>query len=56
MSALIMALDLVWYSALALIVTRVRRALETGRWAHRIERLTGSVIIGLGLRLALESR
>jgi threonine/homoserine/homoserine lactone efflux protein len=56
MSALIVALDLVWFSALAVFVTRVRRALEAGRWGHRLERLTGTMMIGLGLRLALESR
>lgn len=56
MSTLIVALDLVWYSALALAVTRVRRRLAGSRWPGRLERLTGSVMIGLGLRLALESR
>ena len=56
MACLIVALDLVWYSALALIVARARHALAGGRWTRRIERVTGGVMIGLGLRLALESR
>jgi threonine/homoserine/homoserine lactone efflux protein len=56
MSTLIVALDLVWYSAVALAVTRVRRALAGSRWPARLERITGSLMIGLGLRLALESR
>jgi threonine/homoserine/homoserine lactone efflux protein len=56
MSVLIVALDLVWYSTLALAVTRVRRAFVASRWPGRLERLTGSVLIGLGLRLAVESR
>jgi threonine/homoserine/homoserine lactone efflux protein len=56
MSTLIVALDLVWYSALAFAVTRARRALESGSWGRRLERVTGSVMIGLGLRLALEPR
>jgi threonine/homoserine/homoserine lactone efflux protein len=54
MAALIVALDLVWYSALALAVTRLRRQFVDGPWQHRLERITGSLMIGLGLRLALE--
>ena len=56
MAALIVALDLVWYSAVALAVTRVRRAFAAGPWQRRLERLTGSVMIGSGLRLAVETR
>jgi threonine/homoserine/homoserine lactone efflux protein len=56
MSALIVALDLVWYSTLALLVTRVRRAFVESGWPRRIERVTGGVLVGLGLRLAFESR
>jgi threonine/homoserine/homoserine lactone efflux protein len=54
MAALIVALDLVWYSAVALAVTRLRRQFVDGPWQHRLERITGSLMIGLGLRLALE--
>jgi len=56
MAGLIVALDLVWYSAVALAVTRLRRQFVDGPWTHRFERITGSVMVGLGLRLALESR
>ena len=56
MAALIVALDLVWYSTLALAVTRVRRAFVSGPWRKRVERLTGSVMIAFGLRLATEVR
>jgi threonine/homoserine/homoserine lactone efflux protein len=56
MATLIVALDLVWYSALALAVTRARRAFVSGPWRKRVERLTGSVMIGFGLRLAAEAR
>lgn len=56
MAALIVALDLVWFSTLALAVTRARRAFGEGRWSQRLERLSGSVMIALGLSLALESR
>lgn len=56
MAATIVSLDLVWFSLLALAVTRLRRALAEGPWQRRLERLTGSVMAALGLRLALESR
>jgi hypothetical protein len=56
MAGLIVALDLVWYSVLALAVTRLRRLFVDGPWQHRLERVTGSVMVGLGLRLGLESR
>ena len=42
------ALDLVWYSVLALVVTRVRRAFVAGPWQRRLERLTGSMMVALG--------
>jgi threonine/homoserine/homoserine lactone efflux protein len=56
MAATIVVFDLVWYSALAYGVTRARRAFLDGPWARRVERLTGAVLIGLGVRLALERR
>jgi threonine/homoserine/homoserine lactone efflux protein len=56
MAATIVAFDVVWYSALAYAVTRARRAFLDGPWARRVERLTGAVLIGLGVRLALERR
>ena len=56
MTAVILAVDLVWYSTLAVLVVRARRAFTEGGWGRRIERLTGAVLIGLGIRLALERR
>ena len=56
MAATIVALDLVWYSALAYGVARTRRAFVHGAWMRRVERLTGGVLVGLGVRLALERR
>jgi threonine/homoserine/homoserine lactone efflux protein len=56
MAALIVAFDLVWYSALAYLVARARRAFVEGPWLARAERLTGAVLVGLGVRLALERR
>jgi threonine/homoserine/homoserine lactone efflux protein len=56
MAATIVAFDLVWYSTLAYAVARARRALTEGPWARRVERLTGAVLVTLGVRLALERR
>lgn len=56
MTAMILAIDLIWYSALALLVVRARKAFTDGGWGRRIERVTGVVLIGLGIRLALERR
>jgi threonine/homoserine/homoserine lactone efflux protein len=56
MVGVIVALDLVWYSLLAFLVARARRAFAAGGWGRRIERLTGAVLIGLGIRLAFERR
>jgi threonine/homoserine/homoserine lactone efflux protein len=56
MAAIIVALDLVWYSTLAWLVARARTAFTSGPWLRRTQRLTGCVLIGLGARLALERR
>ena len=56
MVALIVSFDLVWYSTLALAVSRAKDAFLEGPWARRAERLTGAVLVGLGIRLALERR
>ena len=56
MAAMIVAFDLAWYSALAYLVARARRAFVEGPWLARGERLTGAVLVGLGVRLALERR
>jgi threonine/homoserine/homoserine lactone efflux protein len=55
MAATLIACDLVVYSALAWMVARARRAFVEGGWADRVERLTGAVLVALGLRVALES-
>jgi len=38
------------------LVARARRAFVAGGWGRRVERLTGAVLIGVGIRLALERR
>jgi threonine/homoserine/homoserine lactone efflux protein len=56
MAALVVAFDLVWYSVIAYLVARARRAFVEGPWLRRAERLTGGVLVGLGVRLAFERR
>jgi threonine/homoserine/homoserine lactone efflux protein len=56
MAMVIVVVDLIWYSALALLVARARKAFTDGGWGRRIERLTRAVLIALGIRLALERR
>jgi threonine/homoserine/homoserine lactone efflux protein len=53
MALILICVDLVYFTALAWAVSRAKRAIAGSR---RIERLTGAVMIGLGLRVALESR
>ena len=56
MAALVVVFDLVWNSTLAYLVARARRAFVEGPWLARAERFTGAVLVGLGVRLALERR
>ena len=55
MAAMIVVLDVVWFSTLALAVDRARTMLKP-RVQRGMERFTGAVMVGLGLRLATESR
>jgi threonine/homoserine/homoserine lactone efflux protein len=56
MVGVIVCIDLVWYSLLAYLVARAKRAFVEGPWLRRFERMTGAVLVGLGVRLALERR
>jgi threonine/homoserine/homoserine lactone efflux protein len=56
MVGVIVTVDLIWYSLLAFLVARARRTFVAGGWGRRIERMTGAVLIGLGIRLAFERR
>src|SRR4051794_15246119 len=56
MALLLIAVDLVYFSLLALVVARAHRAVVSSKLARRIERLTGAVMIALGVRVALERR
>ena len=56
MAAVIVALDLVWFTVLAVLVTRARRAFAQRGWARRMDALSGTVLVALGVRLAVEPR
>jgi threonine/homoserine/homoserine lactone efflux protein len=56
MALILICVDIVYFSALAWMVSRAKRAVVGSRLARRVEQLTGAVMIGLGLRVALESR
>lgn len=56
MAAIIVVLDLVWFTILAVLVTRSRRAFAERGWARRMDALSGTVLVALGLRLAVEPR
>jgi threonine/homoserine/homoserine lactone efflux protein len=55
MAAVIVALDVAWFSGLILLVDRTRGLLKP-RLQRLMERVTGSVMVGLGVRLAIEPR
>ncbi len=55
MAAAIVLLDVLWFAMLAYIVERASNLLRP-RLARTMERVTGAVMIGLGLRLVVESR
>jgi RhtB (resistance to homoserine/threonine) family protein len=56
MASLIVAFDVVWYGMLSLAVSRAKRAVLRTRVARWMERVTGTVLVALGLRVALETR
>lgn len=56
MAALIVAFDFAWYTGLAVAVSRAKREVMRSRVAAWVERTTGAVLIGLGVRVAFEQR
>jgi len=56
MAGTIVALDLAWYGGLVALVARTRRAVVGSRLGTRLERVTGSILVALGLRVALDAR
>jgi threonine/homoserine/homoserine lactone efflux protein len=55
MAATVVALDIVWFSALTYAVDKARTMLRP-RVQRAMEQVTGAVMIGLGIRLAIGSR
>jgi threonine/homoserine/homoserine lactone efflux protein len=55
MAGVIVLVDVLWFSTLAFTVDRARTLLKP-RVQRGMERFTGAVMIGLGVRLATESR
>jgi threonine/homoserine/homoserine lactone efflux protein len=49
-------IDAVWYLGIVWLVGRVRGVLERPRVRRRLERISGVVLVGLGVRLAAETR
>ena len=47
---------IVWLNLYGLVISRAGRARLTGRLRNTMERLTGAVLVGLGVRLAFERR
>jgi threonine/homoserine/homoserine lactone efflux protein len=50
------AMVICWLCAYALVVARMRRTSAGARVRNGLERVTGAVMVGLGVRLALERR
>jgi threonine/homoserine/homoserine lactone efflux protein len=55
MAATVVAFDIVWFSALTYAVDKARAMLRP-RVQRMMEQVIGAVMIGLGIRLAMESR
>jgi threonine/homoserine/homoserine lactone efflux protein len=55
MAAVIIALDVLWYGAVAVAVDGLRRVLRP-RVLRRLEQAGGAVLVAFGLRLATEAR
>jgi threonine/homoserine/homoserine lactone efflux protein len=56
MAAIVVSLDLAYFTAIAVVVSRTRDAFVQRGWAQRLDLAAGTVLIALGLRLALEDR
>jgi threonine/homoserine/homoserine lactone efflux protein len=56
MALILISVDLLYFTLLAWVVARARHAVMGSTLARRVEQLTGTVMIALGVRVALESR
>lgn len=55
MAATIVAMDVIWFGAVAAVVDRFRRAMRP-HVVRRLEQGSGAVLLGVGVRLATEAR
>jgi threonine/homoserine/homoserine lactone efflux protein len=55
LAALWVVVDTVWYLLIVALLTRILGWLRRSVVRHRLERVSGAVLIGLGVRLAVES-
>ena len=56
MAGLIVVIDFAWYTTLSVLASRAKAGFTRSRAARWLERATGSVLIALGARVALETR
>lgn len=56
MATIIVLMDLVYFTVLAVLVSRLRRAIVERGWARRMEAASGSVLMAFGVRLAFAGR
>jgi threonine/homoserine/homoserine lactone efflux protein len=56
MAVMIVGLDFVWYGVLALLASRAKAGFMRSRAGRWLERVTGGVLIALGVRVALGGR
>jgi threonine/homoserine/homoserine lactone efflux protein len=56
LSLLWVAIDVVWYLGVVWLVGTARRVLQRSGVRRRLEQVSGAVLVGLGIRLAAESR
>jgi threonine/homoserine/homoserine lactone efflux protein len=54
MATLLVIFDFAWYTSLALMVSRAKSGLMRSRIGRWMERTTGAVLVGLGVRVAVE--
>lgn len=49
-------IDTVWYLGIVWMVTKAKRVIDSPRVRRRLEQLSGVLLVGLGIRLAAETR
>lgn len=56
LTAIHFAMGLVWLVVLSLFLGRMRAFISGDRLRHRLEKVSGAIFVGLGLKMALEGR